>query len=252
MGRLEGKFAFVTAAGGAIAGETARRFAAEGAAVACVDIVEDNVNKTAADIEAAGGSALPLVCDVTDEEGVKAAIGATVATFGGLNVVFNAAAYADPLLPLDELDVEIWRRTLDVDVTGMFIVAKYAIPHMRSAGGGSFINISSIYGARVAKRRPAYSAAKAAVRLLTQSIAIDYAADNIRANSILPGPIETPRLLVASPNMEAVIDRHRPHLPAGRLGQPAEIAATAVFLASDEASFTSGADHYVDGGYSAI
>lgn len=252
MGRLKGKVAFVTAAGGAIAGETARRFAAEGAAVACVDIVEETVNKTAAEIEAAGGSALPLVCDVTDEETVITAIGATVATYGDLHVVFNAAAYADPLLPLDELDVETWRRTLDVDVTGMFIVAKHAIPHMRAAGGGAFVNVSSIYGARVAKRRPAYSAAKAAVRLLTQSIAIDYAADNIRANAILPGPIETPRLLVASPNMDAVVERHRPHLPAARLGQPAEIAATAVFLASDESSFTSGADHYVDGGYSAI
>jgi NAD(P)-dependent dehydrogenase (short-subunit alcohol dehydrogenase family) len=252
MGRLDGKIAFITAAGGAIAGETARRFAAEGAAVACIDIVEETVNKTAADIEAAGGSALPLLCDVTDEEAVKAAIGATVATYGGLTTVFNAAAYADPLMPLEELDVETWRMTLDVGVTGMFIVAKYAIPHMRAAGGGSFINISSIYGARVAKKRPAYSAAKAAVRLLTQSIAVDYAADNIRANAILPGPIETPRLLVASPSMEAVVDRHRPHLPAARLGQPAEIAATAVFLASDEASYTSGADHYVDGGFAAV
>ncbi len=252
MGRLDGKIAFITAAGGAIAGETARRFGAEGAAVACVDIAEENVNKTAADIEAAGGRAIALVCDVTDEDAVKAAIDSTVEAFGGLNVVFNAAAYSDPLLPVEELDVEIWRKTLDVDVTGMFIVAKYAIPHMRAAGGGSIINISSTYGARTARRRPAYSAAKAAVRLLSQSIAIDYAADNIRANSILPGPIETPRLLMASPDMEAVIERHRPHLPAARLGQPSEIAATALFLASEEASFTSGADHYVDGGYAAI
>ena len=252
MGRLDGKIAFVTAAGGAIAGATARLFGAEGAAVACVDIVEENVNKTAADIEAAGGRALPLVCDVTDEVAVKAAINSTVEAFGGLTVVFNAAAFTDPLLPVEELDVEIWRKTLDVDVTGMFIVAKYSIPHMRAAGGGSFINISSIYGARTAKRRPAYSSAKAAVRLLSQSIAVDYAADNIRANSILPGPIETPRLLMASPNMDAVIERHRPHLPAARLGQPEEIAKTALFLASDESSFTSGADHYVDGGYTAI
>ena len=120
------------------------------------------------------------------------------------------------------------------------------------AGGGSFINISSIYGARTARNRPAYSASKAAVRLLSQSIAVDYAADNNRANSILPGPIEAPRLLMASPNMGAVIERHRPHLPAARLGQPDEIARTALFLASDAASFTSGADHYVDGAYTAI
>jgi NAD(P)-dependent dehydrogenase (short-subunit alcohol dehydrogenase family) len=252
MGRLDGKIAFVTAAGGAIAGATARRFAAEGAAVACVDIAEDDVKKTAADIEAAGGRAIALTCDVTDEEAVKAAIAETVSAFGGLHVVFNAAAYSDPLMGLEELDIAVWRRTLDVDVTGMAIVCKHAIPRMRACGGGSIINISSIYGARTAKKRPAYSAAKAAVRLLTQSVAIDYAADNIRANAILPGPIETPRLLIASPDMEAVINRHRPHLPAGRLGQPDEIAATAVFLASDEASYTSGADHFVDGGYAAI
>ena len=252
MARLDGKVAFVTAAGGAIAGATARLFGTEGAAVACVDIAKENVETTASDIEKAGGNAISLVCDVTDEGGVKLAIKKTIETFGKLNVVFNAAAYSDPLLPAGELDVETWRKTLDVDVTGMFIVSKYAIPHMQAAGGGSFINISSIYGARTARRRPAYSAAKAAVRLLTQSIAVDYAMDKIRANSILPGPIETPRLLVASPNMDAVIERHRPHLPAARLGQPEEIARTALFLASDESSFTSGADHFVDGGYAAI
>ncbi|MGB0574713.1 MAG: SDR family NAD(P)-dependent oxidoreductase [Alphaproteobacteria bacterium] len=252
MGRLEGKVAFVTAAGGAIAGATARLFASEGAAVACVDIIEENVKKTASDIEAAGGKAIAIVCDVTDEEAVKAAIDETVSAFGRLNVVFNAAAYTDPLLPLHELDVDLWRKTFDVNITGMFIVTKYAIPHMKKAGNGSFINISSIYGARAAKKRPAYCSSKGAVRMLSKSVAVDYAEDNIRANSILPGPIETPRLLVANKNMDDVINRHRPHLPAARLGQPEEIAKTAVFLASDESSFMSGNDCFVDGAYNAI
>jgi NAD(P)-dependent dehydrogenase (short-subunit alcohol dehydrogenase family) len=252
MGRLEGKVAFVTAAGGAIAGATARLFAAEGAAVACIDIVEENVKQTAADIEAAGGKAIAIVCDVTDEDAVKAAIDNTVAAFGKLNVVFNAAAFTDPLLPLHELDVALWRKTFDVNITGMFIVTKYAIPHMKDAGSGSFINISSIYGARAAKKRPAYCSSKGAVRMLSKSVAVDYAEDNIRANSILPGPIETPRLLVANKNMDDVINRHRPHLPAARLGQPEEIAKTAVFLASDESSFMSGNDCFVDGAYNAI
>jgi NAD(P)-dependent dehydrogenase (short-subunit alcohol dehydrogenase family) len=252
MGRLEGKVAFVTAAGGAIAGATARLFAAEGAAVACVDIVEENVEKTATDIKAAGGKAFAIVCDVTDEAAVKAAIDETVSAFGKLNVVFNAAAFTDPLLPLHELDVALWRKTFDVNITGMFIVTKYAIPHMKNAGSGSFINISSIYGARAAKKRPAYCSSKGAVRMLSKSVAIDYAEDNIRANSILPGPIETPRLLVANKNMDDVINRHRPHLPAARLGQPMEIAKTAVFLASDESSFMSGNDCFVDGAYNAI
>jgi NAD(P)-dependent dehydrogenase (short-subunit alcohol dehydrogenase family) len=252
MGRLEGKVAFVTAAGGAIAGATARLFAAEGAAVACVDIVEANVKKTAADIKAAGGKAIDIVCDVTDEDAVKTAIDETVSAFGKLNVVFNAAAFTDPLLPLHELDVALWRKTFDVNITGMFIVTKYAIPHMKNAGSGSFINISSIYGARAAKKRPAYCSSKGAVRMLSKSVAVDYAEDNIRANSILPGPIETPRLLVANKNMDDVINRHRPHLPAARLGQPMEIAKTAVFLASEESSFMSGNDCFVDGAYNAI
>lgn len=252
MGRLEEKVAFVTAAGGAIAGATARQFSAEGAAVACVDIVEENVLKTAADINDAGGKAIAITCDVTDEEAVKAAIDETVATFGKLNVVFNAAAYPDPLLPLHELDLDIWRKTFDVNITGMFIVTKYAIPHMLDAGSGSFINISSIYGARSAKKRPAYCSSKGAVRMLSKSVAVDYAEHNIRANSILPGPIETPRLLVANKNMDDVIERHRPHLPAARLGQPEEIAQTAVFLASDESSYMSGNDCFVDGAYNAL
>jgi len=252
MGRLEGKVAFVTAAGGAIAGATARLFAAEGAAVACVDIVEANVKKTASDIKAAGGKAIDIVCDVTDEDAVKSAIDETVSAFGKLNVVFNAAAFTDPLLPLHELDVALWRKTFDVNITGMFIVTKYAIPHMKNAGSGSFVNISSIYGARAAKKRPAYCSSKGAVRMLSKSVAVDYAEDNIRANSILPGPIETPRLLVANKNMDDVINRHRPHLPAARLGQPMEIAKTAVFLASEESSFMSGNDCFVDGAYNAI
>jgi NAD(P)-dependent dehydrogenase (short-subunit alcohol dehydrogenase family) len=252
MNRLDGKIAFITAAGGAIAGATARLFGAEGAAVACVDISEETVKQTAEDIRAAGGRAIPLVCDVTDEDAVKDAVAKTVAEFGGVTTVFNAAAYGDPLAPALDIDVATWRKTLDVNVTGMFIVIQQALPHMIEAGGGSIINISSIYGARVAKKRPAYSASKAAVRLLTQSIAIDYAEDNIRCNAILPGPIETPRLLMANNSMDAVIDRHRPHLPAARLGQPIEIARTALFLASDASSYTSGVDHFVDGGYNAI
>ena len=252
MGLLDGKVAFVTAAGGNIAGATARLFAAEGASVACLDIVEDDVNQTAADINAAGGKAIAMVCDVTDEEAVKAAIAETTSKFGTLTTVFNAAAFSEKRHRIADMPVKMWRSVIDVNLTGMFIVCKYAIPEMQKAGGGSIINISSIYGARVAKKRPAYSASKAAVRLLTQSIAIDYAEDNIRCNAILPGPIETPRLLMANNSMDAVIDRHRPHLPAARLGQPIEIARTALFLASDASSYTSGVDHFVDGGYNAI
>ena len=252
MGRLEGKVAFVTAAGGAIAGATARLFGSEGAAVACIDTVEENVNKTSNDIKAAGGKAIPFVCDVTDDDAVKSAVSATAAEFGKLDICFNAAAYSEKRHRLAEMPLDMWKLVIDVNLTGMFIVARHVIPRMQEAGGGSIINVSSIYGVVGAKERPAYCAAKGGVRMLSKSIAVDYAADNIRANSIMPGPIETPRLLARNPSIEAVIDRHGPRLHQKRLGKPEEIAKTALFLASDDASFTSGADMVVDAAYTAF
>jgi len=252
MGALDGKVALVTAAGGGIAGAIARRFGAEGAAVYCLDINDQTVAKTASDIRDAGGVAEARGCDVTDEAAVKAAIAHCVATLGGLDIVVNAAAGFDPKGDILDLPVEIWRSALDVNVTGMFIVCKYAVPHMLAAGGGKIVNISSIYGNTVGRGRPLYNASKAAVRLLTKSIAVDFATRNIRANSIMPGPIETPRLLQSNPSMDAVRARHKPHLPMERLGRPEEIAETALFLCSDLSSFTTGADLFVDGGYSAV
>ena len=252
MGRLDGKVAFVTASGGAIAGATARLFGKEGAAVCCVDIVEENVKQTASDINAAGGNAMALKCDVTDDDAVKTAVNKTVTRFGKLNVCFNAAAYSEKRHRLAEMPLEMWKSVIDVNLTGMFIVARHVIPEMQSTGGGSIINVSSIYGVVGAKERPAYCAAKGGVRMLSKSIAVDYAADNIRANSIMPGPIETPRLLARNPSIEAVIERHGPRLHQKRLGKPEEIAQTALFLASEEASFTSGADMVVDAAYTAF
>lgn len=252
MGRLEGKVAFVTAAGGAIAGATARLFGAEGAAVACVDIVQENVEKTAADINEAGGKAIALTCDVSDDDAVKASVDQTVAEFGKVDVLFNAAAYSEQRHRLADMPVEMWKNVIEVNLTGMFIVARHVIPQMQAAGGGSIINVSSIYGVVGAKERPAYCAAKGGVRMLSKSIAVDYAIDNIRANSIMPGPIETPRLLARNPSIDAVVARHGPRLHMKRLGKPEEIAHTALFLASDEASFTSGADHFVDAAYTAF
>jgi NAD(P)-dependent dehydrogenase (short-subunit alcohol dehydrogenase family) len=252
MGRLDGKVAFVTAAGGAIAGATARLFGAEGAAVACVDIVEENVQKTAADINEAGGRAIALTCDVSDDDAVKGAVDRTVSEFGKVDVLFNAAAYSEKRHRLADMPVEMWKNVIEVNLTGMFLVARHLIPQMQAAGGGSIINVSSIYGVVGAKERPAYCAAKGGVRMLSKSIAVDYAIDNIRANSIMPGPIETPRLLARNPSIEAVVERHGPRLHMKRLGKPEEIAQTALFLASDDSSFTSGADHFVDAAYTAF
>ena len=252
MGMLDGKVAFVTAAGGGIAGAIARRFGAEGAAVCCVDVVEETVSATASDIEAAGGRAIARICDVSDEAAVKKTIDEAAAAFGKLNVVVNAAAASEPLYTVATMPLETWQEVVNVNLTGMFLVAKHAIPHMQAAGGGQFINISSTFGAIAWPNRPAYMATKGAVRQLTRSIALDFAGDNIRANSILPGAIETSRLLARTPTMDQVRERMVPLHPIGRLGQPEDIANAAAFLASDQSSFMTGSDMLVDGGYTMV
>ena len=252
MGTLDGKAALVTAAGGGIAGAIARRFGAEGAAVCCVDVNEETVAKTVADIEAAGGKAIARVCNVADEAAVKACVDETATIFGKLDVVVNAAAASEPLHTVVNMPLEVWQEVLDVNLTGMFLVSKHAIPHMQTAGGGQFINISSTFGHIAWPQRPAYMATKGAVRQLTRSIALDFAPDNIRANSILPGAIETNRLLARTPTMEQVRAKMVPLHPIGRLGQPEDIANAAAFLASDQSSFMTGSDVFVDGGFTAV
>ena len=252
MGLLDGKVSLVTAAGGGIAGAIARRFAAEGAKVCCVDINENTVNQTVTDIEKEGGTAIAKICNVASETEAKTCVNETASIFGKLEVVVNAAAASEPLHTVADMPIEVWQEVLDVNITGMFLIAKHAIPHMQVAGGGQFINISSTFGHIAWPQRPAYMATKGAVRQLTKSIALDFASDNIRANSILPGAIETNRLLARTATMEKVRERMVPLHPIGRLGQPEDIANAAAFLASDQSSFMTGSDVFVDGGFTAI
>lgn len=252
MGALDNRAAIVTAAGGGIAGAIARRFGAEGAAVACVDIVAETVEKTVREIEAAGGQAIARLCDVSDEEAVKAMVDGVAAAFGKVDVVVNAAAASEPLHTVATMPLEVWQEVLDVNITGMFLVCKHAIPHLQANGGGQIVNISSTFGSVAWPQRPAYMATKAAVKSLSRSIALDFAKDKIRANSISPGATETARLLARTPTMEQVRERMVPLHPIGRLGQPEDIAAAAVFLASDESGFVTGTDLFVDGGFTAI
>ncbi|NKB19703.1 MAG: glucose 1-dehydrogenase [Alphaproteobacteria bacterium] len=252
MGMLDGKVALVTAAGGGIAGAIARRYGAEGAAVCCVDVKEETVAQTASDIESAGGRAIARICNVADEDAVRKTVDETATEFGKLDVVVNAAAASEPLHTVANMPLETWQEVMDVNLTGMFLVAKHAIPHMQAAGGGQFINISSTFGHIAWPQRPAYMATKGAVRQLTRSIALDFADDNIRANSILPGAIETNRLLARTPTMEKVREKMVPLHPIGRLGQPEDIANAAAFLASDQSSFMTGSDVFVDGGFTAV
>ena len=252
MAQLTDKVAFVTAAGGAIAGATARRFSIEGAAVYCVDIDDDTVAQTVTTITKDGGQATACHCDVTDETEVQNALEACVAEFGRLDIVFNAAAAREPSATVETMSLETWNEVVDVNLTGMFLVCKYAIPHLRDTGGGSIINIASTFGHIAWPERPAYMATKGAVRQLSRSIALDFAGDGIRANSISPGAIETPRLLHRTPTMEQVRERMVPLHPIGRLGQPEDIANAALYLASDQSNFVTGSDMLVDGGFTAI
>ena len=252
MSRLEGKAALVTGAAGGIAGEIARRFAAEGAHVACLDIDGDGAKRTAGEIEDAGGRALGLECDVAEAASVERAVAGAGEALGRLDVAVSGAALAEVAGDVVELDLAEWQRALAVNLTGVFLVGKYAIPLIAAAGGGSVINIASQLGQVAVPRRPAYVTSKAAVIQLTRSMAIDFAKDNIRVNSLSPGATETPRLLRSHADMEAARAALVPKHPIGRLGQPADIAGAALFLASDESGFMTGADLVVDGGYTAV
>ncbi len=252
MGRLAGKAAFVTGAGGAIGGAIARRFATEGAAVTCVDLNADAAERTASSIAAAGGRAVALGCDVSTASEVQDAVDAAARAFSRIDVLVNTAANSEPLGTVAELDEAAWDRALAVNLTGVFLVCKYGIPKLVAAGGGSIVIIASQLGQVVVRRRPAYVTSKAALLQLGRSIAVDHAKDRIRVNTLSPGAIETNRLIVRYGNMEAARTALVPLHPIGRLGQPDEIANGALFLASDESSFMTGADLVMDGGYTCV
>ncbi|HUZ74566.1 MAG TPA: SDR family oxidoreductase [Stellaceae bacterium] len=252
MGRLDHKAAFITGAGGGIGGAIARRFGAEGAAVMCADLDRDAAERIAASITEAGGRADAVGCDVADARQVSAAIDRAAREFGKLDVLVNTAANDDPLGDTVELDEAQWNRALAVNLTGVFLVAKYGIPKLRAAGGGSIVIVASQLGQVAVPRRPAYVTSKAALIQLARSMALDHAKEHIRVNTVSPGAIETNRLLKRLGTIEAVRAALVPLHPMGRLGQPEEIANGALFLASDEASFMTGADLVIDGGYTAV
>lgn len=250
--RLAGKRALITGAGGGIGRETALLFAREGAAVAAVDIDQAAAEATVAQLQALGGQAVAFVADVADETAVATMIAATEQAFGGLDILFNNAGVllAGDAGPVDT-PLAVWQQTLAVNLTGVFLGCKYGIPALLRAGGGSIINTASMV-AYVGSAVPqlAYTAAKGGVIALSREIAVQYARQNIRVNALCPGPLATPLIEQLFDTPEK-LERRRVHMPQGRFGHAREIAPLALFLASDEASYVTGAAYLIDGGITA-
>lgn len=247
---LSGKVAIVTGAGGGIGGAISRRFAADGAAVVCLDINAESLERTAADIRAASGKVVTLVADVSEEATAEKAVEMARKEFGRLDVLVSNAVYDLPLAPLTEISFADWRRTMSVNLDSAFLLSKQAIPVMAENGGGSIILVASQLGRVARPGRPWYCAAKGALINLAKAMALDHAEQKIRVNTLSPGPVETGRYVKNFPDVAAARQSH--HTLLGRLGAPDEIAAGALFLASDESSFMTGADLLIDGGYTAV
>jgi NAD(P)-dependent dehydrogenase (short-subunit alcohol dehydrogenase family) len=238
---LQGRIALVTGAAGDIGAAIVRRFVSAGARVAALD-AKPGLPK----------DGLALNCDLTDPAAVERAVDEAARHFGGLHILVNNAAADTARAPVADIALEDWQRHFAVNVTAAFLAAKHAIPHMRAAGGGVVLNIASQLGSVTSKHGAAYSASKAAVISLTRSIAVDHAADGIRAVSLSPGAIMTSRLTARFGGEEATRKALAGLHPIGRLGTPEEVAEAALFLASGKASFFTGSDVVMDGGYTAI
>jgi meso-butanediol dehydrogenase/(S,S)-butanediol dehydrogenase/diacetyl reductase len=254
--RFIGKVVLITGAASGIGETTAKHFCDEGASVVIADINESEMKRVVEEIEHKGGSISGIHADVSDPEQIRSAIGHTVETFGRLDILHNNAFFQETGY-VGEISLDGWNRTFSVTLTGTFLGIKYAIPVMLGQGGGVIVNTSSVCGIRGDFGLAAYNAAKAGVISLTQSTAIEYAGKGIRCNCVCPGIILTPGIKAffedcedgePKPERERLKKRAIDMHPIGRLGTPEEVARVVLFLASDEASFVTGATYVVDGG----
>jgi NAD(P)-dependent dehydrogenase (short-subunit alcohol dehydrogenase family) len=240
-GKLAGKVALVTGGGGAIGGAICRLYASEGAQVLVADLRAEEAQAVAGEIGDAGQA---YELDVSDPAQGSAAVAAAVEAFGALHILVNVAAAVTPDAPVEVLDLEDWNQAFAVNLTGPFLMSKFAVPEIRKAGGGAIVNIASQLGIIGVPNRSAYCTTKAGIIHLTTILASEVAKDNIRVNSISPGVIQTPRTLRRFDNIEEFQASRGPLHMLGRVGQPEEVA-----LGSDDASFTTATDILVDGGY---
>ncbi|MFQ5966632.1 MAG: SDR family NAD(P)-dependent oxidoreductase [Acidimicrobiia bacterium] len=251
--RLPGKTALITGGNSGIGEATARLFAEEGASVALAARDADKTARVAAEIEAGGGRALPVRCDVRLVSDCETAITETVAELGGLDILFNNAGVIFREKSAPETSVEEWDETMAINARGTFLMSKYAVPYL-AASRGVIINNASYFGLVGGRGTAAYSASKGAVVALTKAMALDHAAAGIRVNCICPGSVDTPMLRQEIEEMggEAnVRSQFESKHPIGRISTPDEVARAVLFLASDDASFITGAAIPVDGGITA-
>ncbi|MFB2599637.1 SDR family NAD(P)-dependent oxidoreductase [Herbiconiux sp. P17] len=251
-GKLEGRTAVVTGAGSGMGRAIAQRFAAEGGVVAALDLDLAAAEATASSIAQAGGSAHAVQVDVSNGRSVTEAISQSVSSLGRIDVLANIAGILDGYAPILDTSEELWDRILGVDLKGVFLVTKAALPTMLEGGGGTIVNMASIAGFVARGGGVAYTSAKHGVIGLTKQMAADYGLQGVRVNAICPGAVETAMTKQILEDGEAAVIESINAVPAGRHAQPEEIANLALFLANDESSFVHGAAYVIDGGWTVV
>lgn len=256
MGRLDGKRALVTGASSGIGREVANRFAREGAAVAVGGRDAERTKRTVDEICSAGGTAIPALGDVSQVDGAQAVVAAAVAGLGGLDtLVSNAGIDVSDWVPVHEWAVDDFDEILRVNLRGPFLVAKFALPHLLEAGGGSVVHMSSVCAITVWEGDCGYDISKAGLNMLSDHIAVEYGKHGIRSNTLMPGVIETELHRSVMDSMEGGAEMEASLLvkhPIGRFGRVDEVADACVLLCADEAGFMTGANISIDGAYSRV